>query len=155
DPLITKLLSNLFWSIYRKVVIPDMPKGGVDVFACTRSVRDAVLSIEEPNSSLVAQLFWVGFRRAFVGYARLPRIHGKSAWNLSRRLRYMMDSVLSFSDFPVMLVLWFGAIGTALSFALGAATLIAKLTGHIDQAGYATQILLTLFLGSLILMVQG
>jgi glycosyltransferase involved in cell wall biosynthesis len=155
DPIVTRLLSNLFWKIYRKVVIPDMPRGGVDVFACTRSVRDAVLSIEEPNSSLVAQLFWVGFRRRFVGYARQPRMHGKSAWNLSRRLRYMMDSVLSFSDFPIMLVLWLGAAGTALSFMLGAATLMAKLTGHIDQAGYATQILLTLFLGSLILMVQG
>ena len=49
---------------------PEMPKGGVDIFACNRQVCDAVLSIAEPNSSLVAQLFWVGFRRAFVPYTQ-------------------------------------------------------------------------------------
>ncbi|MGE0281530.1 MAG: glycosyltransferase family 2 protein [Rhizobiaceae bacterium] len=155
DPWLTKTLSNIFWNAYRKVVLPDMPKGGVDIFACTRAVRDAVLSIEEPNSSLVVQLFWVGFRREFVGYQRQPRVHGKSAWNFSRRLRYMMDSVLSFSDFPIMMVLWIGAIGCAVSLVLAIVTIIGKLSGYIEQAGYATQILLTLFLGSLILTVQG
>jgi polyisoprenyl-phosphate glycosyltransferase len=155
DPWLTKALSNIFWNAYRKVVLPDMPKGGVDIFACTRAVRDAVLSIEEPNSSLVVQLFWVGFRREFVGYQRQPRLHGRSAWNFSRRLRYMMDSVLSFSDFPIIMVLWIGAIGCAVSLLLAIVTIVGKLSGYIEQAGYATQILLTLFLGSLILTVQG
>ncbi|WP_210243298.1 glycosyltransferase family 2 protein [Mesorhizobium sp. B2-3-11] len=155
DPALTRFLSNAFWSTYRAFVLPDMPKGGVDVFACNRAVLDAVLAIEEPNSSLVAQLFWVGFRREFVAYARKPRLHGKSAWNFSRRFRYMMDSVLSFSDLPIMLVLWLGAIGCAISLVMGVVTLIARITGYISQAGYATQIVLTLFLGSLILTVQG
>lgn len=155
DPWLTKTLSNIFWNAYQKVVLPDMPKGGVDIFACTREVRDVVLSIEEPNSSLVVQLFWVGFRREFVGYERQPRLVGKSAWNFSRRLRYMMDSVLSFSDFPIMMVLWIGAIGCAISLVLAVVTIVGKLAGYIEQAGYATQILLTLFLGSLILTVQG
>jgi len=155
DPPVTRLLSNAFWSAYRAFVLPDIPKGGVDVFACNRAVLTAVLSIEEPNSSLVAQLFWVGFRREFVPYQRRPRLLGKSAWNLSRRFRYMMDSVLSFSDLPIMLVLWLGAIGCLTSIVFGLMTLVARMTGYIDEAGYATQLLLTLFLGSLILGVQG
>ena len=126
-------LSNIFWSAYRKFVLPDMPKGGVDIFACNRAVRDAVLSIEEPNSSLVAQLFWVGFRREFVDYQRQPRLHGKSAWNFSRRMRYMMDSVFSFSDLPIMLVLWLGAVGCAISLLLAIVTIVGKLTGYIDR----------------------
>ncbi len=155
DPPLTRFLSNTFWRAYRTFVLPDIPKGGVDVFACNRAVLSAVLSIEEPNSSLVAQLFWVGFRREFVPYERRPRLVGKSAWNLSRRFRYMMDSVLSFSDLPIMLVVWLGAIGCATSLVFGLVTLVARLAGYIHEAGYATQILLTLFLGSLILGVQG
>lgn len=155
DSYPTRLLSNAFWSAYRTFVLPDIPKGGVDVFACNRAVLDAVLAIEEPNSSLVVQLFWVGFRREFVSYVRRPRLHGESAWNFSRKLRYMMDSILSFSDLPIMLVLWLGAVGCSISLIFGVVTLIARLTGYVDQAGYATQILLTLFLGSLILTVQG
>ena len=58
----------------------------------------------------------------------------------------MMDSVLSFSDFPIMMVLWIGAVGCAISLVLAVVTIVGKLSGYIEQAGYATQILLTLFL---------
>lgn len=155
DTAVTRFLSNTFWRVYRTFVLPDIPKGGVDVFACNRAVRDAVLSIEEPNSSLVVQLFWVGFRREFVPYVRRPRLHGKSAWNLSRKVRYMMDSILSFSDLPIMIVLWVGIAGCIVSLLVGAGTLFARLAGYIDQAGYTTIVLLVLFIGSLMLMVQG
>lgn len=155
DPIVAKALSNAFWGAYRRFVMPDMPKGGVDIFGCNKSVRDATLQIEEPNSSLVAQLFWVGFRREFVPYTRRAREHGKSAWNLSRRLRYMADSILSFSDLPIMLVLWLGVVGCTTSAIFGFATLVAKLSGFITETGYTSLILLTLFLGSLILTVQG
>ncbi|MBO9123165.1 MULTISPECIES: glycosyltransferase family 2 protein [unclassified Rhizobium] len=155
DPLVAKTLSNAFWGAYRRFVMPDMPKGGVDIFGCSRIVRDAIIQIEEPNSSLVAQLFWVGFRREFVPYVRLVREHGKSAWNFSRRLRYMVDSILSFSDLPIMLVLWLGVVGCTTSAIFGFATLVAKLSGLITETGYTSLILLTLFLGSLILSVQG
>ncbi|HET6618616.1 MAG TPA: glycosyltransferase family 2 protein [Dongiaceae bacterium] len=155
DPLVSRLLSATFWSAYRRFVLPDMPPGGIDVFACCRNVRDAVLEIEEPNSSLIAQLFWVGFRRAFVPYARRPRLEGKSAWAVSRRFRYMMDSIFSFSDLPIMVVLWLGVLGCTVSILLGAVTLAARLGGYIEEAGYTSIILLIVFLGSLMLVVQG
>ncbi|MGH8552348.1 MAG: glycosyltransferase family 2 protein, partial [Methylococcales bacterium] len=85
DPILNRVLSITFWRLYRRLVLPAMPEGGVDIFACNRSVLDAVLTIEEPNSSLIAQLFWVGFRRSFVPYRRLERQQGQSAWNFSRR----------------------------------------------------------------------
>lgn len=155
DPFLRTLASNTFWALYRRLVVPDIPPGGVDVFACNRAVRDAVLDIAEPNSSLVAQLFWVGYRRAFVPYARRERRHGTSAWNFSRRLRYMMDSIFSFSDAPIMLVLWIGAFGCLLSLVLGVVTLVAKLAGLITVSGYTAIILLILFFGSSSLAVQG
>jgi hypothetical protein len=132
-----------------------MPKGGVDIFACNSMVKDAVLEIEEPNSSLIAQLFWVGFRRDFVVYDRQARKIGKSAWNLSRRFRYMMDSIFSFTDLPIMLALWLGLMGCLVSVALGAVTIVAKLSGYIEEAGYTSLFILIAFFGSLILLVQG
>ena len=155
EPVLRRLGSNLFWSGYRRFVLPEMPKGGVDIFACNRQVRDAVLSIAEPNSSLVAQLFWVGFRRAFVPYNRRRRQHGKSAWGLSRRFRYMMDSIFSYSDAPILVVLWFGILGCVASVILGVITLIARLSGYMTPPGYATLLLVGLFFGSAILAVQG
>jgi len=32
DPLLSRLASNMFWKLYKKFVVPEMPEGGVDVF---------------------------------------------------------------------------------------------------------------------------
>lgn len=155
DPYISRKFSDLFWGIYRRYVVRDMPAGGVDIFACNRAVLEATLSIVEPNSSLIAQLFWVGFRRKFVPYTRRRREHGVSAWNLSRRFRYMMDSILAFSDLPIMIALWLGIVGCSISVVLGVVTAAARVLGYIHEAGYASLFILIVFFGSLILMVQG
>lgn len=155
DPLLTRMSSALFWMIYRRFVLPDIPPGGVDIFGANRKVVDAVLSIQEPNSSLVAQLFWVGFRRKFFPYLRRPRQRGKSAWNFSRRFRYMMDSIFSYSDAPIMVVLWLGLVGIFFSLMFAATTVTARLLGYIEEPGYTSLVLLVVLFGSLSLFVQG
>ena len=40
DAWLTQFLSESFWALYRRFVLPDMPKGGIDVFGCRRQVRD-------------------------------------------------------------------------------------------------------------------
>ena len=47
DPWLTELTSNLFWWVYRRFVVKEMPPGGVDVFACTRAVREHVSRFSE------------------------------------------------------------------------------------------------------------
>lgn len=155
DALLRDALSNAFWWLYRKLVIKDVPKGGVDIFACNRAAADAVLSISEPNSSLIAQLFWIGFRRKFVPYERQKRLKGTSAWNFMRRLRYMMDSIFSFSDLPIILVLWLGVIGCLGSVALGLAIAVLRLFGLISEPGYASLVVLITFTASAMLVSQG
>ena len=114
-----------------------------------------MLDIAEPNSSLIAQLFWIGFRRRFVPYTRNARAKGKSAWDFSRRLRYMMDSIFSFSDVPILFVLTFGIFGCVLSLSLGLVIVIARIFGFITTPGYAALALLIIFTVSSLLTVQG
>ncbi len=155
DSFVQRTLSNIFWSAYRRMILPAMPKGGVDIFGCNRKVLDALLQIEEPNSSLVAQLFWVGYRRKFVPYARQERKEGKSGWNFSRRLRYMMDSIFSFSDLPILAVLWIGVLGSIVSLFFGVMTIVGRLFGYIDERGYATIVLMISLFGFLNMVVLG
>jgi glycosyltransferase involved in cell wall biosynthesis len=155
DPFFRRVTSNGFWWLYRRLVIKEVPQGGVDIFACNRVAKEAVLEFSEPNSSLIAQLFWIGFRRSFIPYVRRPRTHGVSAWSFARRLRYMMDSIISFSDLPIILVFWFGVTGCVLSFAFGLVVATAKLAGFISVPGYASIALLIAFSTSASLTVQG
>ncbi len=155
DRATDRLLSNLFWGFYRRFIVPDVPSGGVDVFACNRKVRDALLSIEESNSSLVAQLFWVGFRRKYATYTRRAREKGKSARSFRRRFEYMLDSIFSYSDLPVMVLLWIGLIGLLFSVSLAIVILLAKALGMIDVAGYTAIMVTILIMGSFLLFSQG
>lgn len=149
DPLTSRLASSLFWTLYRRFVQRDLPKGGVDVFACSRQVRDQLLAMGEANSSLVGLLFWVGFRRAYVPYERRARLAGRSAWTLTKKLRYLSDSVFNFTDLPVRLLFRIGTLGTVFSVIGGLVILTAKLTGQIPIAGYAATALIVVFFGAL------
>lgn len=155
DPFVYKLLSQTFWKIYRRWVIPEIPEGGVDVFGCNRRVRDAVLCLGEANSSLVAQLFWVGYRRAFLPYKRRKREQGVSAWSMHKRLKYMLDSILSFTNLPIMILFWIGLLGVTISALLAAIVLGAWFMGSVGVKGYTPLMLALVFFSSLQLLATG
>lgn len=149
DPMVSSLASRTFWWLYRKLVLPEIPPGGVDMFGCNAQVRDQLLALDERNSSLVGQLFWVGFRRVAIPYVRQERQHGKSAWTLSKKIRYLLDSVYSFSDLPIRALKWVGGGSAALAVVVSAVVLIARLLGYIEVPGYTPVVLSVMFFGGL------
>jgi glycosyltransferase involved in cell wall biosynthesis len=146
--------SRLYWRLYRRFVMPEVPAEGVDVFACTGKVRDVICSLESVHTSLVAQMFWVGFRRQVVAYERRPT-SARSGWTLSRKARYLADSVFAFTDLPVRLLWGAGLLGLITGIVVGVVVLIAKLLGAISVPGYAPTILVLVFFGSLNLLGLG
>jgi glycosyltransferase involved in cell wall biosynthesis len=147
-------MSKLYWRLYRRFVLRQVPPEGVDVFACTAAVRDVVCSLESVHTSLVAQLFWVGYRRELVPYARRPSA-GPSGWTFGRKLRYLSDSVFAFTDLPVR-ILWFaGLAGLAIGALVATLAVVARLAGAIDVPGYTATVLVIVFFGSLNLLGLG
>jgi polyisoprenyl-phosphate glycosyltransferase len=149
DPWWSRVLSESFWGLYRHFVVPEMPKGGVDVFACTRQVRDHLLALQEVNTNLIALVLWLGFRRAFVPYERRPRLEGKSGWTFGRRLRYAVDSVFSFTDLPIRALLLLGGLGTAFAVVAGATVFVMWALGRVPVLGYTPLMLVMTFFGGL------
>jgi glycosyltransferase involved in cell wall biosynthesis len=155
DPFWSRIASAIFWNIYRRLVVAEMPSGGVDVFGCNRQFRDQLVQLEESRSSLIALIFWLGFRRKLVGYDRQIRQEGKSAWSFKKKVEYMMDSIFAFTDFPIRLLIKIGAVGTILALSLGLIVLISKLAGFIAIPGYAATLLVVLLFGALNLLGLG
>lgn len=149
DPWLSEVMSNLFWRLYRRFVLPEMPAGGVDVFGCTRQVRDRLLSLREAHTNIVGLLLWLGYRQVFVPYERLARLEGKSSWTFSKKLRYSVDSIFNFTDLPIRFLLAAGMLGTGLSIAVAAVVLGAWSVGWITVQGYTPLILAVSFFGGL------
>lgn len=139
--------SKLYWLLYRRFVMSEVPAGGADVFACTASVRDVICSMEHVHTSLIAQLFWVGFRRQLVPYDR-REAPGESGWTLRRKLRYLSDSVFAFTDLPVRMLWLVGLVGMTVGAILGASVLVARIVGAVSVPGYTATILAIIFFGS-------
>ncbi|MFJ7106522.1 glycosyltransferase family 2 protein [Pseudomonas sp. NPDC098740] len=155
DPLFSRLAAGLFWGLYRRYIVPEIPPGGVDVFACSLAFRDALLRLEERHSSLIAQIFWLGYKRQLITYTRQERQHGTSAWTLRKKINYLMDSVFAFTDLPIRLLTRVGG-GTAVLAALfGFFVILSKLIGEITVPGYAVTILSIVFFGSVNLFGLG
>lgn len=149
DPFFSRLASGAFWGLYRRLVVREMPEGGVDVFGCNRRFRDQLLKLEESRSSLIALIFWLGFRRKLVSYERLERQEGKSGWTFKKKVDYMMDSIFAFTDYPIRLLIRVGMAGCLLSLILGVLVIAGHLTGRINVPGYAATMLVVLFFGTL------
>lgn len=149
DPLRTRWSSEIFWWVYKKFIIKDIPAGGVDMFGCNRHFRNELLALDESNSSLIGLLFWLGFRRKTVAYQRREREHGVSAWTLKKKINYLMDSIFAFSDLPIKLLISFGSIGVLFSIFFGLMVIFFKTTGWVEVPGYAATILTVLFFGAL------
>jgi hypothetical protein len=149
DARSSSLMSDLFWRLYRRFVVPEMPKGGVDMFGCTGAVRDVFAGMKEVNTNLIALLIWLGFRRVFVPYERQARLEGRSAWTFSRKLRYAIDSVFAFTDLPIRALLVMGTIGTAIAVIAGVTVFVGWATGHVPVLGYTPLMLVITFFGGL------
>jgi polyisoprenyl-phosphate glycosyltransferase len=149
DPILSRLASNTFWKLYKKFVVPEIPEKGVDLFGCNVAFRDQLVCLEEANSSLIGQIFWLGFQREEVSYSRVARKHGKSAWTFKKKVNYLFDSIFSFTDLPIRLLTLFGFLGVFFSCLLTIIILVARFYGSITVPGYAATILTIIFFGGI------
>ena len=155
DPFGTRITSGIFWKLYKMFVVSEMPVGGVDVFGCNQLFRDHLVQMEEKHSSLIALLFWMGFRKKIVFYNRLTRSNGKSAWTFGKKYNYLKDSVFSFTDLPIRMLTWVGILGILTSILLGLIILLGRLSGIVIVPGYTSTILVVIFFGALNLIGLG
>jgi polyisoprenyl-phosphate glycosyltransferase len=155
DPFLSRLGSQLFWFFYRRFVQPELPRGGIDIFGCNAAFQRELLKLEESHSSLVGLVVWLGFRRKAIPYKRRRREHGRSAWTLTKRMRYLADSSFSFSDLPIKVLLWVGSAGLLISVVFSMILLWSRLTGRIQVPGYSPIVLTIIFFGSINLVCLG
>jgi polyisoprenyl-phosphate glycosyltransferase len=155
DPAFTRFTSRVYWALYRRFVQREMPKAGVDIFACTREVSDQLVRLDESHTSIVGLLLWLGYRSVEIPYDRQYRAHGTSGWTLRRRIRYFLDSVFSFSDLPVLIITTVGVAGVVISVLAALVVFVGYLTGSVHSAGYTPLMLAITFASSSILLALG
>lgn len=149
------LFANMYYNMVRKTALPEMPKGGFDVYLLDRKVIDVVMALDERNSALTGQILWSGFRTDKGYYTRLAREVGTSRWTLKKKIRLVTDTLFSFSTLPIKMVTLVGSFSFAGSLIWALCVFAFKILGLIDVSGWTTLFIFQLFSFGVLMMTLG
>jgi dolichol-phosphate mannosyltransferase len=150
----TMIFANLYYKLLRLFVIKDYPAGGYDLALMDRCMLPYMQnSSKNINTPLFA--YWLGFKPEVVEYRRRKRIHGRSRWTFTKKLKFFIDSILGFSIVPIRFISMLGLIISLLSFVYGLVVVVNAFLGNTDVRGFATIVALISFLLGLIIIMLG
>jgi polyisoprenyl-phosphate glycosyltransferase len=142
DPSHRGFAALYYWMMRRLVGMTEMPARGADFFLVDRVVVDAFRRFSERNVSVLALITWLGFRQECVEYDKQPRLSGQSGWTLARKIKLVVDSITSFSGFPIRLCTYIG-----LMFLVGSLVLLLFAVALLPQLGGGLLLVLSLIVG--------
>lgn len=143
-----KYFSNLFHWIMKKIALKNIPDGGFDYVLFDKQIREEVIKMGERNSNVFYLMTWMGYNYVNIPYNRRNREIGVSRWTLQNKIKLLIDSILSFSFFPVRAISVIGIILGIIAFLYGVYIIILRLLGNIEVQGWTALMVVLLFVSS-------
>jgi len=154
DPAVSKLFAYIFYKLVRFFVIESYPSLGYGMALIDRAALPHMQkSGKNINPPLLA--YWLGFRPEVILYERKKRVHGKSRWTFSKKVKLFLDSLLGLSVLPIRLISLIGFFVSLASFGYGAWIVVSALRGKTIVLGFATIVTILSFLLGLIIIMLG
>lgn len=153
-----KLMSwckDRFYKFINRLSEVDLRENASDFRTFRASVQKALLDMLEYFRFSKGLFSWVGFETEYIPYEAAERFAGTTKWSFTKLLKYAMEGIISFSTLPLQLATFFGAIVSAIAIIYGIVIIAQTLITGIDVPGYATTIVVVLFLGGVQLLVMG
>jgi glycosyltransferase involved in cell wall biosynthesis len=148
EPWPTRAASGLYYRALKRLAFEEMPAGGFDCFLVGRPAIDFLVSNREVHASLPGLLLWSGFPAALVPYDRAAREEGRSRWTFAKKIKYFIDSVVSFSYAPLRWMSVAGAFLALIAFGYAALLVALKLVrGQPIQGWTSLMVALAFFSG--------
>jgi glycosyltransferase involved in cell wall biosynthesis len=130
--------ASVFYRIMSRLGEIDIPQETGDFRLIDRRAVDDVSAMREHRRYLRGMFAWIGYRQTGVSYERDARYAGETKFSMRRMIAFAVDGVVSFSEVPLRLVLAAGFFVSALSFLLGVAAVVVKLTDLYTVPGWAS-----------------
>lgn len=149
------LFSKVYYRVMRDWVgLKGIPQYGADFFMIDRQVVEALKKFSESNASIFALISWLGFSQTTVFYQKKERRSGRSGWTFEKKIKLFIDSVASFSYFPIRLISVVGFLVALAGFAYAILILGYVFAGE-RPAGWASLMVVLLVVGGLQMLMMG
>jgi len=148
---------GIFYKILQYISNIPIPPDSGDFCVMTKQVALMLNSLPERNRFVRGLRCWVGFKQIGYEYEREARYGGNSKYSIGKLIKLAFDGFFSFSYTPLRAMFVLGLIALAMSF-LGviSAVYFKFFTNNYKQVpGFATTIILVMFIGGLQLFSLG
>ncbi len=142
--------SKAFYKINNALTNVKLPYGAVDYRIMSHQMVESIISLCEIQRFSKGIFSWVGYDTEWISYKDVERTMGTTKWSFKSLLKYACDGIFSFSVSPlkVLTATGFAISATALIYAVY--ILVKTLVQGVDAPGYASTIIILLFLGGII-----
>ncbi len=155
DTALKRISAQLFYRLHNKMSQVKIPENVGDFRLMDRSVVDALKQLPERNRFMKGLFAWVGFRTVTVDYVRRPRGAGTTKFSGWRLWNLALEGITGFTTLPLRLWTYLGACGAFVSAVYGAFIILRTVVFGIDVPGYASLLVVMLFVGSIQLIGIG
>ena len=144
-----------FYRVMRSISDLDIPLDSGDFCLMDRRVVEAMNELPERKRFVRGLRTFVGFRQVGLPYERASREAGKPKYSFSSLVLLAVDGLISFSNYPLRLVTRIGILTTILAVAMTVWIFIDAFFQRTAPRGWASLIVVVLFMGSVQLISLG
>ena len=155
DTFFKRTTAHAFYRLFNSIASVPIPRDAGDFRLMDKRVVAALRALPERNRFMKGLFAWVGFRQIGVEFARDARVAGNTSWNYLRLWNFAVDGLTSFSIVPLRIASWAGGGISILGFAYAAYLIARTLIFGVDVPGYASIVVIVLFLGGVQLLCLG
>jgi glycosyltransferase involved in cell wall biosynthesis len=144
-----------FYRGFNRISQVQVPVDVGDFRLVDRRALDVFGQMRESNRFVRGMFSWIGLEQTGVAYTRQERVAGETKYPLRKMLRFAATGVISFSSAPLRAALNLGFVFAGISFALGAWSLVVKLSGIYTNPGWTSIVVVVTLIGGVQLVVLG
>ena len=155
DGIVKRLSSRVFWKIYSYFTETKID-GRISNFGIySTNVIQSIKKMREHTRSFGLFALWVGFKRIEIDIEHAKRKSGKSSYNLKKMFNLAIDSILSYSQKPLILFINIGILISVISFIFSIFLIIQHYLLSIPVAGWTSIMVSIYFLSGVIITCVG
>ena len=155
ESVLKRFCSSIFYKLNNKISEIEIPQNVGDFRLFTKKVLNAINSLPENQRFMKGIFAWVGFRSITIEYEEQERIAGSSKFNGWKLWNFALQGITGFGTLPLRVWTYIGFIVSFLAFIYASFLILRTLIMGIDLPGYASLVVIILFLGGLQLIGVG
>ena len=155
ESFLKKFTSTMYYKVLQAFTKIEIQKDTGDFRLLDRRCVEALKSIRESQRYTKGLFSWIGYNKKEILYDRDPRAAGKTKWNYKKLVNLSIDGITSFTTSPLRWSAFIGILVSIIGFIYMVYIIIKTIVVGADVPGYASTMVVILFLGGIQLIFLG